>query len=339
MPTHPCRTIAAALTLSSLAHAGGLQNGWRSFRDPTIQNHGHEWANIGHAGNADWVGSAGGSSIVRAGGVDYRYRIAKTEVTNRQYYEFVLAYAPYVSSQFASSHQFTGLGIGLASNGGYSLAQSTADQGAEMGWRFAARYVNWLHNDKVGEQWAFESGVYDTSTFGSVGGGSTQITDQRERSEGARYFLPTRDEWIKAVHFDPDRNGEGMEGYWLYPYSADTLPVAGAPGAPGAQTNAGTGVGYPIMSFPDAMTPWGLFDASGGVQEWLETISNQGGGRYTDSSTDGSPSFPDLDRISISQVFTPADLIGIRLASVIPGPGAPLVALAAALLATRSRRR
>lgn len=331
-------STAAATLLSSAALAGGLQNGWKSFRDPTIQNHGHEWANIGHAGNADWVGSGGGSSIVRVGGVNYRYRIAKTEVTNRQYFEFVLAYAPYVSSQFAGSFQFTGTGIGLASGGGYSLAASTADQGAEMGWRFAARYVNWLHNDKASGQWAFESGVYDTSTFGPFSGGGV-ITDQRERSEDARYFLPTRDEWIKAVHFDPDRYGDGQEGYWLYPYSADTVPVAGAPGTPGVQTNAGTGVGYPIMSYPDAVTPWGLFDASGGVQEWLETISIDERGRLTDSSTDGSSPVLNLDWIAASQAKLPTSLIGIRLASVIPAPAAPLVVgLAGAVLGARRRR-
>ncbi|MGE3108212.1 MAG: hypothetical protein AB7G11_07555 [Phycisphaerales bacterium] len=34
-----------------------------------------------------------------------------------------------------------------------------------MTWEMSARYVNWLQNNKASEQWAFESGVYDTSTF------------------------------------------------------------------------------------------------------------------------------------------------------------------------------
>ncbi|MBL0922225.1 MAG: hypothetical protein IBJ10_08875, partial [Phycisphaerales bacterium] len=89
----PLAAASAAALFSSGALAGSqFQDGWRSFRDPTIQDHGYDWATIGHARNADWVG-LGGGGILRVGGVDYRYRIARTEVTNRQWYEFVLAYA------------------------------------------------------------------------------------------------------------------------------------------------------------------------------------------------------------------------------------------------------
>lgn len=336
MPMYPCRTVAATLMLCSIAHAGGLQNGWKAFRDPTIQDHGYEWAKVGHARNADWVGPGPGSAIVRVGGVDYRYRISRTEVSNRQWFEFVQAYAPFVAPGAGSSFEFTGTGIGLSGGGGYSLAEETADHAARVGWRFAARYTNWLHNGKVNEAWAFESGVYDSSTFDLPGG--TVISDQRERSEGARYFLPTRDEWAKAVHFDPHRYGEGQEGYWFYPYSSDTAPVPGAPGTPGAQTNAGTTLNVPIMSYPDASTPWGLFDASGSVFEWLETINPSQQGRYSGSS-DSGPGQQINDAINRWQQWTPSSLVGIRLASVIPAPGAPLVALAAALLVARTRRR
>ncbi|MBL0922275.1 MAG: SUMF1/EgtB/PvdO family nonheme iron enzyme [Phycisphaerales bacterium] len=326
---------SAGALFSSGALAGSqFQDGWRSFRDSTIQDYGYEWATVGHARNADWVGPGLGSAIVRVGGVDYRYRIAKTEVTNRQWYEFVLAYAPYVSPQFSGSSQFTGTGVGLSGGGGYSLPASTAEHAAQVGWRFAARYVNWLHNGKVNEAWAFESGVYDAATFGPPSGGP--ITDQRERSEGARYFLPTRDEWAKAVHFDPNRYGEGQAGYWLYPYSADTMPVAGAPGTPGAQTNRGTLVHVPVMSYPNATTPWGLFDASGSAFEWLETINASQGGRYGASSDKGE-FFIDLDRIQEWTQWSPTNLVGIRLASVVPAPGASLVALAAGAILRRRR--
>lgn len=339
MPTHPCRTVAAALTLCSLAHAGGLQNGWKAFRDPTIQDHGYEWSNIGHARNADWVGPNPTLPIqtVRVGGVNHRYRIAKTEVTNRQWYEFVLAYAPFVSPQAAHSNVFTGVGIITSSGGGYVLGEESAEFGATVGMRYATRYVNWLHNNKVNEAWAFESGVYDTSTFGSVSGSSSQITDQRERSEGARYFLPTWDEWTKASHFDPNRYGEGQEGYWLYPYSSDAALVAGVPGTPGAQTNGGTFVSYPILSYSEFVTPWGLFDASGSVTEWMETFVSSTG-RAADSSGPLTSVNTLSDRISNRLGGTASTLHGVRIASIIPGPGAPMLALTA-LLAARTRRR
>ncbi|MBL0920634.1 MAG: SUMF1/EgtB/PvdO family nonheme iron enzyme [Phycisphaerales bacterium] len=338
----PLAAVSAAALLSSGALAGSqFQDGWRSFRDSTIQDYGYEWATVGHARNADWVGLHQGGGVVRHGGVDYRYRIARTEVTNRQWYEFVLAYAPYVSAQFSGSSQFTGTGVGLSGGGGYSLPASTADHAANVGWRFAARYVNWLHNGKVNQAWAFESGVYDTSTFGGGTQGNLALTDQRERSEGARYFLPTQDEWVKAVHFDPDRHGEGQEGYWRYPDSSDTRPVSGAPGTSGAQTNAGMGsaANYPILSYPDQQTPWGLFDASGSAYEWLETMTALlQGRRWESTSNDITTLFTDFDLISSWDGGTPDRLIGIRLASVIPAPGAGASLVALAMLMVRRRR-
>jgi hypothetical protein len=320
------------------AAAHEFQDGWRPFRDSTIQDHGFQWAKVGHAGNADWTGLAlPFGPVVSVGGVDYRYRVAKTEVTNRQWYEFVQAYAPFVPDQFALSTQFTGLGVGIGGSG-YVLISSTAERGAEVGWRFAARYANWLHNGKVNEAWAFESGVYDTSTFSGLPG--EQVTDQRERSGGARYFLPTLDEWIKAVHFDQDRFGEGQEGYWLHSYSSDTAPVTGQPGAPGAQTNAGGHFFVPILSYPGATTPWGLWDASGSVQEWLEDLGPLGDARLVDGShSHSAPSIDFLDRLSNWDGRWPSSLIGVRLASVIPGPGTSLVALPLALGMVRRRHR
>lgn len=343
MPIHPCRTVAAALTLCSLAHAGGLQNGWRAFRDPTIQDNGYEWASVGHARNADWQGNYHLPPFfaMRRGGVDYRYRISKTEVTNRQWYEFVVACAPFLTHGQASDLSFTGLGIGLSGGGGYSLSEYEAEHGAQVGWRYAARYVNWLHNNKVNEAWAFESGVYDTSTFGGGTQGDLELTDQRERSEGARFFLPTQDEWVKAVHFDPDRYGEGQEGYWLNPYSSDSMPISGAPGASGAQTDMGLQTQHtnPIMSYPDAQTPWGLFDASGSVLEWLENLNGNSQSRLWESSDRSQSSLVSgIDRISGWGGGAPDRLIGIRLASVVPGPGTAVLALTA-LLAGRTRRR
>src|SRR5690606_36322403 len=164
-----------------------------------------------------------------------------------------------------------------------------------MGWRYIARYCNWLHNGMPtgpdAEQWAFETGAYDTSTFTRNPDGS--FNDQRERSPGARFFIPSWDEWVKAVYWDPERN-EGEGGWRMYPYG-DTVPVPGDPDE-GGQTNASLNdVGtFDVGSYPDWTTPWGLLDASGGATEWLEFASDNGllrGAKGTTVSTplDGLP--------------------------------------------------
>ena len=75
-------------------------------------------------------------------------------------------------------------------------------------WRTCAIFCNWLHNGKSSARSAFLSGAYDVSTFGyisSAGG----FTDQLTHNAGTSYWIPTLDEWLKAAHFDPNRNGPG----------------------------------------------------------------------------------------------------------------------------------
>lgn len=137
--------------------------------DPTS---GLEFVTITDVGNRDTtdeeVPGIFGEGGYRLGGVDYEYRMATTEVTIAQYFEFVVAYLPIYERNTGNtlgSVDFTGEGIrtrdGVASiRAGYSPQRA-----ADMSWEYAARYVNWLHNDKINEEWAFETGVYDTSTF------------------------------------------------------------------------------------------------------------------------------------------------------------------------------
>ncbi|MCL4220962.1 MAG: SUMF1/EgtB/PvdO family nonheme iron enzyme [Phycisphaerales bacterium] len=202
--------------------------------------------------------------------VDYRYRMARTEVTVGQWLEFVNAYAPYYDEP-VSSLAFAGDWIVYAGNGTYRAIEGGANFATNMAWRFAALYSNWLHNGKSLEQAAFENGAYDTSTFGQDANG--YYTDQQTHNPQALFWIPTLDEWTKATHWDPTKNnGEG--GYWRYPTSSDTAPIIGPPGF--GQTNAGSGATYDVGAYTDGMSPWGLFDGSGGESEWLEFAADKG---------------------------------------------------------------
>ena len=57
-----------------------------------------------------------------------------------------------------------------------------------ISWHDALRYCNWLHDGDT------EDGAYSFTGKTTVG----------PRKAGARYFVPTEDEWYKAAYYDPN---------------------------------------------------------------------------------------------------------------------------------------
>lgn len=312
-------------------------------------DYGFTWSTITHATNrhaneieAPQLYPPYSVPALPLGGVDHEYRIATTEVSVSQWFEFVQAYAPCWQGN-PNDLTFTSLWIDWQGGTTYSIRPGAENRPAGMSWRVAARYVNWLHNDKRLDQDAFENGVYDTSTFST--NPDHTFNDQPVHSPDARFWISTLDEWTKAVYYDPNRYGEGQDGYWMYPNGTNTPLIPGYP-EDGGQTSAGLSPGAPnahwldIGSYPDVLTPWGLVDASGGVGEWCETISRDFSTRAIKGSAQYSiiPEF--LDRVDVINGTSPdvGGLIGIRLASVVPGPGAlPGLVLGILIFATRKR--
>jgi hypothetical protein len=239
-----------------------------------------------------------------------------------------------------------------------------------ISWRTAAIYCNWLHNNKATNREAFLTGAYDASTFafGPTGGG---FTDQLTRSPGARYWIPSIDEWMKAAHYDPNRpNADGTTGgWWLFSNSSDSPVTYGPPGQrvrigsgpPGPDPNgplAQANSGWRSFDFPgfdpfavplgayDVTTPWGMYDAAGGMAEWTEAVFQVGaalpeerrlegsvrnafsGGADRVSGTGGSgdPAFDSL-------------FFGFRIASSVPSPGVVSLGMCAAAFTLRRNRR
>ncbi len=241
-------------------------------------SYGFDWATITHAGNraatqeeAPYLFPPYHTPELHVGSVGYEYRIARTELTVEQHFEFVQAYAPFWKGNPGAS-EFIGVWISWTGSG-YEIDPGYEKKATSMGWRTAARYCNWLHNGKAGDQWAFEDGAYDTSTFGTNPDGT--ITDQPTRHPDARFWIPTQDEWVKAAHYDPNRYGEGLEGYWLYPDAGQEPLISGYPWE-GGETDAGIEIkpGYTYLdvgSYPDVRSPWGLLDLSGGGRSGART--------------------------------------------------------------------
>lgn len=314
-------------------------------------SYGVEFVTVGAPGNRDTVPfEVPLFPEMAVGGVGYEYRLSRTEITTRQWLPFVRAYAPYIQAAgggSAGGAAFTSLNI-YRSGGQYHVVEGTIDWPVAVSWRIAARYANWMHNRQSAEAWAFESGAYDTSTFGVNAQGF--VTDQRHHAPGARFWLPTLDEWYKGVYYDPDRYGPGQGGYWLHPGSSNEELISGPPEMFGAQTNAGFGVppgptGMAAGQYPDTQTPWGMLDASGGVREMSEDDPYEAKGwapehRYAFGSYYREPTFSVHDRLDWGPGLTGLDSIegGIRLAAgVVPAPGAA-IGVATSLFLRRARR-
>lgn len=279
------------------------------------------------------------------GSVGYDFRITRTEITNAQWFEFVQAYAPFYQGSRLDSN-FTGSYIAPTSlnpsePARYRLATGTEQYAADVSFQFGARFANWLNNGKIASAAAFESGVYDTSQFalGSDGHWLSPPT----RTAGAQYWIPSIDEWIKAAYFDPNRYGETQVGYWAYPdmHSAPLLPGWPENGGETDAGDLGPFQGFrtnPVASYVFNDGPWGLFDISGGLQEWTDTA-----GSFSDDlavkGTQLRDLFPEmydrLDWVGIRGAHVGG--FGIRIAGAVPGPTCGLVLMALSWMGRRVR--
>ncbi len=227
------------------------------------------------------------------GRVDQVYRISRTEMTGGQYGDFLNAFcAQRTITQWFEDPTFYFFGIvartgtsAVIENGRIvrrilnRLEHCPAD---DLTILEAMCYCNWLQNGRPTNVSQLMQGVYDISLYLNVG--STHLFAPIPRSPDARYWIPTQDEWVKAAYFDPNRTGPSQPGYWSYPIARETPPIGGPPAPYGdGESNWGFG-GYfdehgeyirrwmiPVVSYPTIQSPWGLFDASGGMSEVTAT--------------------------------------------------------------------
>jgi hypothetical protein len=317
--------------------------------------HGIDFCEIGAVGNrAPTLEENPRSTLTgrNPGRVDYRYAIARTEVTVGQWQEFVNAYQPYYTGSPADT-SFTGRGINWNPfTNTYNASTAALRNPTDMSFEYAARYCNWLHNGKVSAKWAFESGAYDTSTFGPRRPDGT-YPHQMRRSEGAKFFMPTLDEWCKATYYDPDRYGPGEGGYWRFPGVQNTKPITGLP-SEGGQTNTGSlanPLPLDVEAYANFQSPWGLLNCSGGEREYIELPADvlpsqmfgslmQGSTWRISDSGGTDPFFPSSDLFggNPGPSFPWAPGGGLRIATLVPSPGGLGLLFASVLLISRRRQ-
>jgi len=196
-----------------------------------------EWALVGRPGNAPDPLNSG--SVPGIGSVDHLYWIAKHEVTNDQYAEFLNAVAVTDTNGLYNANMGSdprgGITLGGACGNTYCVKADMGNKPVNYVSFFdAMRFVNWLHNGQptgAQDSTTTEAGVYTVSD----GLSETRATD-------ARFFIPTNDEWYKAAYHQPSTVGGDVDDYWLYPTRSNSMPTKASAGTSGDIANPGTNV-------------------------------------------------------------------------------------------------
>jgi len=307
---------------------------------PSISREGINFQVIGDAGNRAIQAGEADSFRVGRGSVGYEYGLSTTEVTVSQYFQFVDAYGKttrYPEGSLLSK----GIFLTTSTSSGYGMQPHLAQYAATLTWRNAARFCNWLHNGRINEAWAFERGAYDVSTFTTNPDGT--FNDQATRSPGAKFWIPSLDEWIKGAYYDQDRYGASKAGYWQHPGGRNEYLVTGYP-VQGGETDAGWNPDdgavplVPVGSFASVTGPWGLLDTSGGEREWSEELFDRTARVAMGSKRNDGLWFSSDDLSWPGTIVNPQIVnMGFRIATI-PSPGAAAILCAAALLVSKRKR-
>jgi len=168
------------------------------------------------------------------GSVSYEYRIGKYEITIEQYCAFLNAAAKSDPHELFDSRMHTDASLPSIERSGadgsfrYSVMRVAPASSRELAnnpmsphrpigcinWHCAARFCNWLHNGQgAGDT---ESGAY---TLNSVS------TDRTPRQPGARFFIPSEDEWYKAAYYGGPQSDGKEPKYFQYATQHDEAPA------------------------------------------------------------------------------------------------------------------
>jgi formylglycine-generating enzyme len=225
-----------------------------------------DWVSIGNPGNAAQSAANRAHTQATNdgwGAVSYSYRIMRNDVTIAQYTEFLNATAKLAGTSTITINSvvytldtyllwnpymaiFTNT-AGINRNGAgtvedpytytYYITTRTGAGTVEapyvytttvgaggnrpiafVNWYAAARFANWIHNGQ---------GAGDTETGAYTLDGLNTGETAPAKNPGARFWVPSENEWFKAGNFDPTKvNADtSVGGYWLLGTMSDTIPT------------------------------------------------------------------------------------------------------------------
>ena len=172
------------------------------------------------------------------GSVNYSYQIGRYPTTNYEYSEFLNNTATTGYNGNVNQSASAGLwvysplmsgcygGIDRVGSGTLSVPFSYSVQ-TNMSLKpvrfidrkMAARYTNWLHNNKQ-SGWKYQqSGVYSFTANTNDFAASGWI-----RSSCALYFIPDENEWYKSAYYAGTNSNNTTSNYWTYATQSNALP-------------------------------------------------------------------------------------------------------------------
>jgi len=252
-----------------------------------------EMVKVGNAGNAadPEDGDNINSGVQNFGAVNYEFSIGKYEVSLVQYTRFLNAVAASDPHELYNGLMATELNIaGIERSGDdgsytYAVIGSGNRPVTYVSWFDAARYCNWEHNEcptGVQDASTTERGAY---TLDGATSGRLDIT----RNPGAKYWIPSEDEWYKAAYHQPQSEGGPVDDYWDYPTRSDEPNAPGNTIGPAEnQANITVSGNYSVTqsgsfdsnqnyltdggSYEGSAGPYGTFDQGGNVWEWNDAV-------------------------------------------------------------------
>lgn len=241
---------------------------------------GNEYVLVGDAGNAGDVVNQ------YKGRVNYDYYIARTELSNASYCNFLNSVAKYDDPFGLYDENMNTGACGF-------IVRKKAEQGYEyfckqggtdlpvvyVNYYDIVRYANWMHYGcpstgkcELGTTEGTETqGAYDTSDFEDVRSGRKQPYESfGKRNQGARFWIPDENEWYKAAYYDPKKiDNRKYHDYPTRSSDAPTLQQANY------MVNNHFAVGEPfyvapVTSYQNSHSYYGTLQQGGNVWEWIE---------------------------------------------------------------------
>ncbi|MFM8172586.1 MAG: formylglycine-generating enzyme family protein [Pirellulaceae bacterium] len=263
------------------------------------------------------------------GAVAYRYRISKYETTAAQWVEFLNAkgraeeegglWTENMSRADPGEDKDPRCDIRRSGEAGsyvYRVAPEFANRPVNfVSYLDSCRFCNWLHNGQGDGD--TETGAYELRGYSGTDGRRIR------RNPGAKFFVPTENEWYKAAYYDPEKSGGA--GYWKYPTRSDTKPSLDRDSANGANWYRDDYLEpYYFMtevgSFRRAIGPFGTLDQAGNVAEWTEGLDppflrTMRGGAFCSDDAGLNGTIPNRAWSSRSD----ENPVGIRIAAAVEG--------------------
>lgn len=280
-------------------------------------------------------------TLLPMGSVSLPFRIAKREVSNADYLVFLNAQARPTDPNDLFTDYMNRNAQGIESEetdtevllyryknkGGF--AQIADRPVGNVTYYDAMRFANWFHKGCPEFPDYNANNVNLNTDRGAYTITPSLVADNAvPRNPDALAFLLTADEWHKAAYYD-----EATQSYFRYPTSSDTSPACLNPAVATAnsascarsyvslQPKAGFNVPPPAGSYPDSMSPYGVLDMAGSINEWTQAnrysfFKVLRGGSYVSLSSEDSaaidPGMPFLPTAEFND-------IGFRLGA----PAAP----------------